>query len=214
MMGLGNFQKRWQRLCHQVVNWNIAVKQKAILTASKLYLSKIQIALIGTRLPYRTLGCLKQINSYSNTKILPLLCHVHEIFGNFAWLGYSHIHLIEFKAKDIINGSVNFEELNPLISEDISLHYEFLRSVHQWWHTKNSVPPLRGKMSTFFLARITSDEEHGVMETRIQTLLAHIQGLNTLRKQFFTHIVILFLSLKRFPGSRLHGRRQVRNHRR
>lgn len=34
------------------------------------------------------------------------------------------------------------------------------------------------------------------METRIQNLLAHMTGLGTIRKKFFTHIVLLFLSLR------------------
>ena len=53
-----------------------------------------------------------------------------------------------------------------------------------------------GLWQHFFLAIMPSGDEHGRMETRIQTLLAHIQGLSTIRKTFFTHIVMLFLSLR------------------
>ena len=49
----------------------------------------------------------------------------------------------------------------------------------------------------FFLAHIMHHHKHCGMDTRIQTLLAHIPDLGKVRTQFFLHIVTLFLSL---PG--------------
>ena len=57
-------------------------------------------------------------------------------------------------------------------------------------------PYYEAKVPHFYLASITHIGDGGLMETRIQTLLAHIQGLSTIRKTFFTHIVMLFLSLR------------------
>ena len=57
-------------------------------------------------------------------------------------------------------------------------------------------PLYEAKYQHFYLASITSVDENGFMETRIQTLLAHIHGLSNVRTTFFTHIVMLFLSLR------------------
>jgi hypothetical protein len=57
-------------------------------------------------------------------------------------------------------------------------------------------PLYEASLQSFYLARITHMNDNVPMETRIRKILAHMTGLGTIRKKFFTHIVVLFLSLR------------------